>query len=596
MRSVKALLAEFKGMRIIHKMIIGYIVIICIPFIIFGLVFYNLIVQNVLDEYSSGRQKFLEQSNRNLKVSLAQSEAAIKLFQNNDNITEYLARKNLTDADMVFTYLKEIEPTIVYAVSGNPLIGRLSIFNNNEEQLQLPPDIQSISQLKQNIADTQRWAELRSIAPGQGKWFYNSGSKDEFPSFNYYSRIFNNQYSQELGLIEIALKPDAVRQFYETVILAEGSSYVFVDQSAKLVYRSDNFPEDPKLASGIGKLVESDDEYIYLSDKKVLLNRIHIESFGLDSVLVTPVHSLFNGMEGREGLYIGVGLLLLIALSLIYYKFAASMAKRVIRLTKHINRLNPGRPTTFKGETGNDEIGGLIQSYNAMIELNNELFHKAHRLEMMKKDAEYKMLEAQIRPHFLYNTLESMRMLAKINGDHQVADMAYTLGELLRYSITKKNPVTLQDEVVHLQRYISIQKIRMESRLVFEYEDNGVDLGSLVCPKFLLQPIVENCIIHGISGLRRTGIVRLEITRGERIMTITISDNGVGIPEDELWKLRARLDSPMLEIEGGIGLHNVNERIKAFYGEGSGLSVTSHVDKGSTFKLILLAKGGEKDD
>ncbi|OXS55272.1 hypothetical protein B1A99_23645 [Cohnella sp. CIP 111063] len=583
-------------MRIVHKMIIGYVVIICIPFIIFGFVFYNLIVQNVLDEYSRGRQNFLEQSNRNLNISLAQSEAATKLFQNNDSIIEYLARRQLTDADMVFTYLKDIEPTITYAVTGNPLIGRLSIYNNNEEQLPLPPDIQPISQLIRSIADPERWEQLRGIPPGKGKWFYSAGTEDEFPTFSYYSRIFNNQYSHELGLIEIALKPDALREFYETVSLAEGSSYVIVDQTAKLVYRSDNFPDDPALASEIGKLAASDAEYVYLSDKKVLLNRIHLGTFGLDSVLVTPVHSLFNGMQGREGIYIGVGVLLLVALSLVYYKFAASMAKRVIRLTKHIKRLNPGRPATFKGETGNDEIGGLIRSYNAMIELNNELFHKAHRLEMMKKDAEYKMLEAQIRPHFLYNTLESMRMLAKINGDHQVADMAYTLGELLRYSITKKNPVTLQDEVDHLQRYIAIQKIRMESRLIFEYEDNGADLGSLICPKFLLQPIVENSIIHGISGLRRTGIVRLEIAQEGPRITISISDNGVGIAEDELWKLRSRLDSPLLQIEGGIGLHNVNERIKAFYGEGSGLSVVSHVDKGSTFTLVLLAKGGDRDD
>lgn len=155
---------------------------------------------------------------------------------------------------------------------------------------------------------------------------------------------------------------------------------------------------------------------------------------------------------------------------------------------------------SYTGPVGKDEFGYLISNYNAMIARIDELVNRVQKVEILKKDAEFKMLQAQIQPHFLYNTLETMRMLARANDDSTVSEMAYSLGSLMRYSLSRKDNTTIGEEWEYLRQYLAIHKIRMPD-LQIEWEKDEA-ATSIPCPRFILQPLVENSILHGFSKRR----------------------------------------------------------------------------------------------
>ncbi|QJD87114.1 sensor histidine kinase [Cohnella herbarum] len=181
------------------------------------------------------------------------------------------------------------------------------------------------------------------------------------------------------------------------------------------------------------------------------------------------------------------------------------------------------------GAEKKDEVGFLTGSFNRMIGRIDELVNSVQRSEIMRKEAEYLMLQAQIKPHFLYNTLETIRMLAHSNGDAPVSELTNNLARFVRYSLSRQNDTaTIADELEHIRSYLSVHQTRFGDRMKFEIEaEEGV--GSQRCPRFILQPLVENSIEHGISKIRRIGLIRIRCYRAEdRYTVITISDSGPG--------------------------------------------------------------------
>lgn len=252
--------------------------------------------------------------------------------------------------------------------------------------------------------------------------------------------------------------------------------------------------------------------------------------------------------------------------------------------------------TEFKDQQVQDEIGLLVNSFNYMIHRIHELVNTVQRSEIRQKEAAFQALQAQINPHFLYNALETIRMNAEMNMDDKTADISYTLGRMMRYSLSKSAIATLSDEVDNVNNYLNIQKIRIGDRLESEVRVTG-DIKQLSCPRFILQPLVENCIIHGVSMLRRKGTILITIQQNGSGWDIVICDNGSGIHAERLQAIRHMLshpeDAPSFRSQHhGIGISNVSERIKAFFGSQSYLDIHSEYGSGTTIKLHLSEKNG----
>lgn len=227
------------------------------------------------------------------------------------------------------------------------------------------------------------------------------------------------------------------------------------------------------------------------------------------------------------------------------------------------------------------------------IERLNEYTKTFTTLEMSKKQAQYLVLQNQINPHFLYNTLESIRSEALMSGLDSVAQMCEALANFFRYTISNiENLVTIDQELQNIKTYFYIQKYRFGNRLHLVIDDNQEDNGAIrqcLIPKLTLQPIVENAIIHGIEQKMGEGAVTIQMTLTEKRLLVNVLDNGVGIDEESLDKINKHMVARTIndKARGGLAIANVNNRIKMLFGEEYGVTVFSTAGVGTDVEITL---------
>lgn len=227
-----------------------------------------------------------------------------------------------------------------------------------------------------------------------------------------------------------------------------------------------------------------------------------------------------------------------------------------------------------------------------------EEFDAAHLLKLSKRQAQYRALQNQINPHFLYNTLESIRSEALMAGLDSVADMTEALAVFFRYTISKlENLVSIEEELQNCLTYFHIQQYRFGARLQFQIDCDPEDRDEIFrcrIPKLTLQPILENSIIHGTELKLGAGRLTVKLERTQTLLTITVSDDGAGMDEAALTKLNDKLDKSgrafqdsREEQHGGVALVNVNNRIHLLFGEEYGLHVFSMPNVGTDVQITL---------
>ncbi len=238
-----------------------------------------------------------------------------------------------------------------------------------------------------------------------------------------------------------------------------------------------------------------------------------------------------------------------------------------------------------------DEVGQLGNQFNRMIVRIDHLIQDIYVMETKKKEAELHALQSQINPHFMYNTLESIRMAAELNDDQIAADMIAILGKLLRYSISDLHEeVTLENEILHMRNYVEMLNYRYPNRFRLETEISD-DLRTYPIIKLVLQPIVENAIYHGMDDNKPSMRIEMRSERTSQGLWLRITDDGLGMDEETLDRLNRSLagaeEAAVKRKTGGIGLKNVNERIRLHYGSAYGLKVTSEKGRGTEVILQL---------
>jgi sensor histidine kinase YesM len=265
--------------------------------------------------------------------------------------------------------------------------------------------------------------------------------------------------------------------------------------------------------------------------------------------------------------------------------------KRVRRLTESMSYVQKGDFSHRIPIKTQDEIGLLSEAFNDMCEKLNDYIVKVYHSEIKLKNAEVNALQTQINPHFLYNTLESIKAEALVNNDVTTAQMISQLGNLFRWSSKIDDKiVSLEDELDYINTYLELQQFRFHNNLKVDIlvADDLLDYG---VPKLILQPIIENTIKHGLSLGEQQGFI--QITAEEkpgRTLEIMINDNGKGMTEEGLTKIHKKLKKEISqEAFGSIGMQNVHQRLRLMFGAEYGLSITSIEGQGTTVKLILPA-------
>jgi two-component system sensor histidine kinase YesM len=298
-----------------------------------------------------------------------------------------------------------------------------------------------------------------------------------------------------------------------------------------------------------------------------------------------------------------IGTLSLLVSMLLASVFSSRTITPLKELSKGMKAIEGGNYKVSLPIRSQDEVGYISASFNRMAREINHLIMKVYETELVKKNAEIKTLQSQINPHFLYNTLGIIDSLSSIEGDGRVSYISRSLARMFRYNISGEDISTLEAEIQQIRLYLSIQKIRFDTRFDYSiYLEPGLEM--IAIPKLLFQPLVENSILHGVSLSREGGTVRVEIIRDdEDNVQIRIWNNGVPIdPERQKW-LRNMLQEKVKNGEpyaerSSIGLLNVNTRIKLLYGDHYGLDFESSEELGTVFTLTImptLPQGGKDE-
>lgn len=241
-----------------------------------------------------------------------------------------------------------------------------------------------------------------------------------------------------------------------------------------------------------------------------------------------------------------------------------------------------------------DEIGRLIVSFNYMVGKIRQLIYEVYQKKIEQKNAEIRALQAQINPHFLYNTLDSINWMLIERDEQDISDVVISLGDILRYAIGGQNHlVPLRNEVRYIESYLCIQKNRLEERLNYQWELEEETLDFLV-PKLILQPIVENAVLHGIEPLKKGGMIIIKSWVEEKILLVQVKDNGKGMDQQELKALKEKIAG---KGDGGnIGMRNIHRRIELTFGQEQALEIQSVPDEGTaiTLRMTAIREEGEE--
>ncbi|MEK8127967.1 sensor histidine kinase [Paenibacillus filicis] len=406
-------------------------------------------------------------------------------------------------------------------------------------------------------------------------------------------RAVQNMDLQPLGTMiirvdadQIVSRKDKKRTRYEsTLLIQDGDKPVYADKGETLAVE---LPEGFRSGQEPYRMMS-------VNNRRYLATYSTLDYTGWTFIHLVPYDSLFDtAVFMRRLLLVLYGCIFAV---LIWFGvlFSGNITRSLEDLARRMMRVEKGDFSSIRVETvrNPDEIGLLRLNFSRMAERLDVLIKENYMKQLHLKESQYETLKAKLNPHFLYNTLDSINWLARRNGQTAISGMVKALGDMLRSTISRKEMVTVREELAHLNNYLFIQKFRFEERLRYDIEISR-ELHSLYLPSMILQPIVENCMKYGID--ETTGRCEISIS-GERFgdrLDLWITDRGPGMDADYLSEAAGQPElgaggtaGKTEGTSGGFGLRSIHERIHLLYGQDYGISIHQGLDQGTIIRISL---------
>lgn len=449
--------------------------------------------------------------------------------------------------------------------SSNPEIDRDSIL----EKCQLPANLHN------------KMGTLFSKSNRNGYYVMNSNES----AISLISPILHDVTGEFKGVVIIDINYAYLREAFSAASFEKVEKVMIVNDKGNIlfsfpynVYLGEVIEENPSLLEQQAVQMNSK---LFGKDCIIVSDTIDYSGWKLIRIINTDkIYSSVN-MLGKITIYIFmVFVLLALTASLL---LSVSITKPIVELNKKIKRVEKGDLSAAISIDRDDELGELSTSFNKMVaQLNNFIDEKVEH-QKKKSDMEFQVLQAQINPHFLYNTLNSIKWLAVIQNIENISEMTSAVINLLKYNISIKNTlVTLDDEIESIKNYVNIQKYRYGSNFNIEYNLDEKTLRLKIL-KFILQPLVENSIFHGFKNYKYGGEIRIRSQITGKYLVVEVQDNGSGINKGKS-EAGENDDGKMYS---GIGLNNVHERIRMYFGSEFGITVKSEENAGTCIILTL---------
>jgi two-component system sensor histidine kinase YesM len=404
-----------------------------------------------------------------------------------------------------------------------------------------------------------------------------------------------------IGSIVVNLDGNLILQAIERIRLGETGRFFIVDQHGTVMIGSDQqewgrsivpnkFAEDVIAVSSEGDEFEMDKDGVptYVVAKKM--------DNGWTVIGSVPVKEVIGDIQRLQEKIWLYAILFMVGASVTGFLFSRKITSPLKRLMKHMSELEKGNFAALSEVGSQDEIGQLSRRFNQMVRQIKMLIEQVNEVETKKRAAEIRAMRHQINPHFLYNTLASIRWMVKFNRNDSAYEGISALVRLMESSMGKKGVFcTISDELELLEKFMHIQQYRYGDNILLTIDCDPA-LIEYKIPRMLLQPLVENAIFHGLAPKEEGGLIEVRIRRriegAIELLIITVRDNGLGIPAGKIEDLFKGSTAASKSGMFGIGLHHVRETIEIYYGLTSGMTIESEEGRGTCVRLELMMKAG----
>lgn len=392
------------------------------------------------------------------------------------------------------------------------------------------------------------------------------------------------------GYVTIDYSLDRINQEFRKYSNEYKGTVLIFTQQGKTIYDSSNIYYN-KVYPFYITLTRQNDPYFY--ENNIVDTIISSDSGTLSAAILPKI--LLEEVKNSSTRTIHLISISCIALTfLLTFIIMKTFLKRINLLMHGIKCINSGDLSSrIVVKNKQDEISEIAESFNNMCDNLNTYIEKVYLLDIKQKQAQLNALQAQINPHFLYNTLESIRMRAIVNGSKDVGEMIYLLSSIFRNSVKEKFIISISEEIKYCKMYIELFNMRFMNniKLTFDIKEDTLNYGII---KHSIQPLIENYIIHGINMERGNNSLTIRVFKYEGEIYVYIIDNGSGIPRKKVNQIKEYLMNSNDKSISGLGLKNVNERIILLFGNSYGIDIYSEYEKGTVVLLKLPAKTREE--
>lgn len=601
-RFFEEFLNKLASINLYKKLILSYFLLVSFPLLVVGVLSYRITSNTIESNVSRYVSELLQQINDNIDNSITELERMAYIISGDSDIHRILQKDRnrpiaefLSDDDIMngkIDTVANLQPNIegLYIFSYNGEVYRYRGVENS-----IRPDytftstrwFNTMKTLNEKMLLLPTHVQDQVITPG------TPGNV-----FTYLREIVDPSSKKPAGYLMVdmntrlfkdILDKVAIRKYQELLIIDNNKTILFHTREEQIhtQFRSKYVSELLKKGRGSMRVSVNNEPML------VTFNTSPYTNWTVISIM--PVKLLFKSVTSLEYLVIFTIFFFLLLSVTITIMISYNITKPLSDLQHLMKKAETGQFDVQIPIRVRDEIGELSASFNSMINKINNLIQTVYETKILKKEAELNALQSQINPHFLYNTLQIIDMLAEDEGIEAISEVSRALSRIFRYSInTGKEIVPLSREIEHVRNYVYIQKLRFKDRFEVVYDIDPALYESKII-KLVLQPLVENAIYHGVEKKRGTCIIKLTAVKNENSIELTVEDNGAGMDPAQLDKIRKSLDEEILHAQTdnlnprSIGLKNVNARIRLYFGESYGITIDSRQHEGTVIRVRFPA-------
>ena len=584
MRKIKDLLLN---VSLRTRMLLSNIVVALIPFLIFSIVSGFVFLDHAQKTAEEHSVQLIHQVSNSMDVYVETIEKMVNYIQLELQDTPFFTMESegASGWDSETAYIRSVLENV--ANSHREVAG---IFIATKEDLYVST---GMSRISRDPFQNERWyreasenpeeIQLISVVTGRNIVTNRSYSIDDV--FSLAKAVQDPETGEVLGVILLDIRHDIIQSSINGVTIGEKGFVFVMDQEDNIVYTPVNgivYRVNPKWVKAMEPMSVQiqGGSYQIRSELSPYTGWRTVGVFSMDEVMSsvnTIVYILFTCV-----------IISLVLVVIVSFKFSRTLTNPIFKLKRLMKQAESGDLTVRFNFEHNDEIGELGQSFNHMIARIDQLIQMVYVEQENKRTAEMKSLQEQIKPHFLYNTLDTISWMARDYDAEDIVRLVDALTNMFRIGLSHgKDIITVKEEITHVSNYLYIQKIRYKDKLNYVIHVDE-SLYAVEVPKLILQPLVENAIYHGVKAKRGGGTITITgVPEGENLV-FTVQDNGAGMPQEKVEELNRRMsERSVLDEQKSFGLFYIRERIQLCYGKGYGVHVESALGEGTRVTITL---------